>query len=215
MGKKIRRIKTVKGIRNYILGPLTTKLRRDVRDGRILNESDLGNCFVHHLKNGIDEKIFLISTNKTLSGITINGKSSKGKFLMPDIIVRDKDDEHKLRLVIELKADKRATSAYPGRAAESKINDDLKKLNKFTKNSFLKKQIKCLIFVYLYRDTEWSENKIKNKISKKLHHRRIKIIVINRYWNAKKGKLYSQPTMDRIDEEFLASHKIVVGGDKK
>ncbi len=130
---------------------------------------------------------------------------------MPDIIVRDKDDEHKLRLVIELKADKRATSAYPGRAAESKINDDLKKLNKFTKNSFLKKQIKCGIFVYLYRDTEWSENKIKKKISKKLHHGRLKIIVINRYWNAKKGKLYSQPTMDRIDEEFLASHKIVVG----
>ena len=61
---------------------------------------------------------------------------------MPDIIIRDKDDEHKLRLVIELKADKRATSAYPGRVAESKINDDLKKLNKFTKNSFLKKQIK-------------------------------------------------------------------------
>mgnify|MGYP001332068636 CR=1 FL=1 len=28
--------------------PLTTKLRRDVRDGRILNESDFENCFVQN-----------------------------------------------------------------------------------------------------------------------------------------------------------------------
>ena len=165
-------------LRKRYLIPTAEAPVANMHRGEILNESDFENCFVHHLKNRIDEKIFQISTNKTLSGITINGKSSKGKFLMPDIIVRDNDDEHKLRLVIELKADKRATSAYPGRVAESKINDDLKKLNKFTKNSFLKKQIKYGFFVYLYRDTEWSENKIKKKISKKLHHGRLKIIVI-------------------------------------
>ena len=44
---------------------------------------------------------------------------------MPDIIIRDRHEKDKIRLVIELKADKRAVTAYPERVVDHKTQREL------------------------------------------------------------------------------------------
>ena len=147
--------------------------------------------------------------------MTKSGRSRKGRFVMPDIIIRDRHEKDKIRLVIELKADKRAVTAYPERVVESKFNDDFDKLNQFMKDRDLQKELEYGFFIYLYRDPKWTEKKIESRISKKFHYNKLEPIAINRWWNAKKNDFYSESKRKEMKKEFDSLHTIKIGDNHK
>jgi len=207
---------SIKNIAKFIRSDkLKNWLRRDAVNFKILNERDLEHRIYHYLSNRINEKKFLIFTNKTFSGMTKSGRSRKGRFVMPDIIIRDRHEKDKIRLVIELKADKRAVTAYPERVVESKFNDDFDKLNQFMKDRDLQKELEYGFFIYLYRDPKWTEKKIESRISKKFHYNKLEPIAINRWWNAKKNDFYSESKRKEMKKNFDSLHTIRVGDNHK
>ena len=96
------RITTAKSIDTFIHGVLVKKLRDDAVKFRMITERDLEARVVHHLSNNIDDKKFLISGNKTFKHLGINGYTKKGNFLMPDIIIRDRFDNDRIIIIIEI-----------------------------------------------------------------------------------------------------------------
>ena len=150
----------------------------------------------------IDPK-FDVHGNKTLRGMS-NGtaKKSKERFTMPDQMIRD--FLGKIGIISELKADRaEENSAFLHRKNDIKeFKKDFTKMNKYFTNPKLKKYLRYVFFIYICRDTDLTEDEIKNEISKHIHHKRIIPIVINRYWDAKNDRFYSQRKMDQISAEF-------------
>ena len=198
------KFRTGAAIVRFILGPLETKLREDAKKLRMITERDLEDRIVHHLSNRIDEEKFVITGNKTFRHLRIEGKSKKKKkFLMPDIIVRDKDENNRILIVIEIKHQIDSASAFLSRTADEKeVEYDCKKLNRYLKDSYLKPQIIHGFFIYLYNDRGYTESKIKKWLEEKFDNDKLDAIIINRYWNHKENKWYKKPEIAKIKKEF-------------
>ena len=204
------RITTAKSIDTFIHGVLVKKLRDDAVKFRMITERDLEARVVHHLSNNIDDKKFLISGNKTFKHLGINGYTKKGNFLMPDIIIRDRFDNDRIIIIIEIKEQRDSPYCFIEQSSmKSLIEDDCKKLKTYLKDRFLKNQIQYGYFIYLYRDIV-SESKIKNWIEKRLRFKsKLSAIAINQYYNKKK-KLHLKDRREKIEEEFQKLYDIDV-----
>ena len=207
--KKITRFN---GIAKFIRGPLIPLLRDNAATLAISLERDLELWVFYHLLNVIDPKLFHVHGNKTVSGIS-NGtvKKSKVRFTMPDQVIRD--FLGKIGIIFEMKADKaKQNGAYLHRKnSRNEFKQDFLKMNKYFTNPKLKKHLRYGFFIYICRDTDLTEDEIKNEISKHIHHKRIIPIVINRYWDAKNDRFYSQRKMDQISAAFKKYDYIYVG----
>jgi len=217
------KISTIAGISNFIQGPLISMLRADAKNFRIILERDLEYRIYYHITTAIDEKKFLIIGNKTISGIRTSAKtrgtnSDSGRFVMPDIMIRDYDKPNDIRILMELKSDKAATlSVYLNRKNDKEAFDaDFANLRKYWINHKLNKQLKHEFFIYLYRDLEVPEDELEEIIARKLRkgkksrYKQLIPIVINRY-QKNKEKFYAQSTRDKIDDEFKRLDDIQVG----
>ena len=211
-----KKITSFNGIAKFIQGPLITLLRDNAASFEILLERDLEYWIFHHLLNVIDPKLFHIHGNKTLSGMS-NGtvKKSKVRFTMPDQMIRDLLG--RIGIIFEMKSDKaNQNGAYLHRkSSQNEFKKDFTKKNKYFENPKLKKNLRYGFFIYICRDPDLTEDKIKNEISKHIHHKQIIPIVINRYWDAKNDRFYIQRKMDQIDAEFRKYDYIYVGSKKK
>ena len=207
--KKITRFN---GIAKFIQGSLIPLLRDNAATFEILLERDLEYWIFHHLLNVIDPKLFHIHGNKTLSGMS-NGTIAKSKvrFTMPDQMIRDLLG--RIGIIFEMKSDKaNQNGAYLHRkSSQNEFMKDFTKMNKYFENQKLMKNLRHGFFIYIYRDPDLTESEIKKEISKHIHHKRIIPIVINRYWDAKNDRFYSQRKMDQISAEFREYDYIYVG----
>ena len=221
------KISTIAGISNFIQGPLIPMLRADAKNFRIILERDLEYRIYYHITTAIDEKKFLIIGNKTISGIrtsakkTRGTKSDSGRFVMPDIMIRDYDEPNDIRIIMELKSDKAddTPNVYLNTARRRKsFKADFENLRKYWRNHKLMKHLKHEFFIYLYRDREKKEEKIEEKIAKELRKdiqrcpKQLIPIAINRYQNDE-GELYDEETMDEIDSEFKRIDDIQAGSN--
>ena len=204
----IKTLSTTRQIVTFIETSLVDLLREDLVSGRIANERDSEHRIYHHLTNVLDPK-FIINANVTISGITTRRKSAAGSFLMPDLTIIDQDQKQRMRLLFELKLDTHS-SAFPEHNHVN-IEADFRKLRKFVKNPILGKQLEYGFFVYLYKCTKWSERQISNLISKKLAHKKLKVIAINRY--QKKNGWYSELDQYEIDAKLKPLSRFIVGGN--
>ena len=164
--------------------------------------------------------------NKTISGIrtsakTRGTKSDSGRFVMPDIMIRDYDKPNDIRIIMELKLNKATStpSAYHNRTADREsFEADFDNLRNYWKNPKLRKQLKHEFFIYLYRDRGKLEEEIEEKIAKKLRKdiqrcpKQLIPIAINRY-QKENGELYDEEKMDEIDSEFKRINDISAGRD--
>lgn len=204
-------LNTIKSIQKFIDNKLADKLRSDAAELHILNERDMEHRIYHHLANKIDEKNFHIFTNKTFSGLKIK---RTGWGTMPDLIIRNRKNNNAIELVMELKTDKKAKSAFVERVIKEKIFLDCKKLKKTLDNKKL--QIEYGVFVYMYRDLDekHSEDKIKKILKKQLDdNKRLTAICINKYQTAKGGFL-PEEEIEEFDNEFDNVYNIKVGKKK-
>ena len=219
------KISTIAGISNFIQGPLIPKLRADAKNFRIILERDLEYRIYHHITTKIDEKKFLIMGNKTISGIrtsakkTRGTKSDSGRFVMPDIMIRDYDKPNDIRIIMELKLNKATStpSAYHNRTADTEsFEADFDNLRNYWKDPKLSKQLKHEFFIYLYRDRGELEEEIQEKIAKKLRKdirrcpKQLIPIAINRY-QKENGERYDEEKMDEINSEFKRINDIQAG----
>ncbi len=204
----IKTLSTTRQIVTFIETSLVDLLREDLVSGRIANERDSEHRIYHHLTNVLDPK-FIINANVTISGITTRRKSAAGSFLMPDLTIIDQDQKQRMRLLFELKLDTHS-SAFPEHNHVN-IEADFRKLRKFVKNPILGKQLEYGFFVYLYKCTKWSERSISDLILKKLNHRKLKVIAINRY--QKKSGWYSVIEQTQMDSSLKALSTFIVGGN--
>ena len=207
---------SIESIKKYINSKLSRKLREDALNLNILNERDLEHRIYHHLANEIDEKRFLIYTNKTIGGIKMKKKKSSWG-IMPDLIIRDRKQNDDIVLVMELKATKIETkTAFLGYSAEKGINKDCKKFRKMLKNRKLGNQIKFGFFIYLYRDAETGnkEEKIRKILKNKLCDKRLHPVCINKY-QKNNGEILSQSKISEFEKEFEDLYSIRVGGKKQ
>ena len=202
-------LSTPKQIAGFVGTQLVDILRNDWVSGGIWNERDLEYQHIKNIDRNIDNEKFGIHGNVTISGITIKKKSATGSFLMPDLVIVDKDQKHEIRLLFELKLDTHS-SAFPEHNHDN-IEADLRKLKKFVKNPILGKQLEYVFFIYLYKCTKWSERQISNLISKKLAHKKLKVIAINRY--QKKNGWYSELDQYEIDAKLKPLSRFIVGGN--
>ena len=207
-----KKITSFNGIAKFIQGPLITLLRDNAASFEILLERDLEYWIFHHLLNVIDPKLFHIHGNKTLSGMS-NGTIAKSKvrFTMPDQMIRDLLG--RIGIIFEMKSDKaNQNGAYLHRkSSQNEFMKDFTKMNKYFENQKLMKNLRHGFFIYIYRDPDLTESEIKKEISKHIHHKRIIPIVINRYWDAKNDRFYSQRKMDQISAAFKKYDYIYVG----
>ena len=216
------KISTIASISNFIQGPLISKLRVDAKNFRIILERDLEYRIYYHITTAINNRNFLIMGNKTISGIRTSAKtrgtnSDSGRFVMPDIMIRDYDKPNDIRILMELKSDKAATlSVYLNRKNDKEAFDaDFANLRKYWINHKLSKQLKHEFFIYIYRDL-FHEDDLEEIIAKKLRkgkksrYKQLIPIVINRYQKDKE-KFYAQSTRDKIDDEFKRLDDIQVG----
>ena len=211
-----KKITSFNGIAEFIQGPLIPLLRYNAAACEILMERDLQGWILTHLSTVIDRKLFLVNNDKTLSGL-YNGSSTKSKkepFTMPDQVIRD--GLSRIGIIIEMKSDRPwENGAYLRRKnSRDEFNKDFTKAKIYLENPKLKKHLRYVFFIYICRDPYLSEIEIKNEILKRIHHKyhkRIIPIVINRYWDAKNDRLYSQRKMDQISAKFKDLDKIYVG----
>ena len=204
-------LNTIKSIQNFIDNKLANKLRSDAAELHILNERDMEHRIYHHLANKIDGKRFHIFTNKTFSGLKMK---RAGWGIMPDIIIRNRENDNNIELVMELKTQKRAKTAFVGLALQEKIFQDCTKLKKMLDKKEL--QIKHGVFVYMYRDVKkkHSEDKIKKILTKKFNgNKRLTAICINKYQTAK-GDFISEEQTKNFDDSFKNLYEIKVGKKK-
>jgi hypothetical protein len=210
-------IKSAKAIDKYIQGTLIKKLRNDASKFKMLTERDLEGRIIHYLSNVINEEKFLISANKTIRNLTIGGRSEIGRFLMPDIMIRDKEDDNRIIILIEIKHQIDKTSCFLERGSDEKeIDADCKKLNRFFIDPYLKKQIEYGYFIYLYRDNV-KESKIRTRIKKKFRSNlksKLNVIAINHHYDIKNKKLYLQDRRYAINKEFRKLYDIDVKNKK-
>ena len=204
-------LNTITSIQKFIDNELANKLKSDAAELHILNERDMEHRIYHHLANKIDEKNFRIFSNKTFSGLKIK---RAGWGTMPDLIIRNRKNDNAIELVMELKTDKKAKSAFVERVIKEKIFQDCKKLKKMLDNEKL--QIEYGVFVYMYRDVDkkHSEDKIKKILKEKLDdNKRLTAICINKYQTAKGGFL-SEEEIAEFDNNFDNVYNIKVGKKK-
>ena len=187
---------------------LSNLLRDDWLDGRISTEMDMQCRINHHLTLRMPGR-FIIQNNTTFSGITISKKPYQGAFLMPDLVIRDNDTNESIRICGELKLDNHS-SAFPEHQHKS-IDEDFRKLKKFATNNVLSKQLDCVIFVYLYKCSKWSERRITVKIEEKLDHPKAKVIAVNRYQD-KNGKYVDDLERRDTDRMLRNRNRFKVGG---
>ena len=164
--------------------------------------------------------------NKTISGIRTSAKtrgtnSDSGRFVMPDIMIRDYDKPNDIRIIMELKLNKATStpSAYHNRTADREsFEADFDNLRNYWNNHKLKKHLKHEFFIYLYRDDDMPEKEVEKEITKKLRkgkksrYKQLIPIAINRY-QEKRSKFYDQPTRDKIDDEFKRIDDIQAGSN--
>ena len=206
-------LKSAKAIDKYIQRTLIKKLRKDVSKFKMLTERDLEGKIIHYLSNEIDENKFLMSANKSIRNLTIYGRSENGRFLMPDIMIRDKKNNNRMIILIEIKHQIDKTSCFLERDSDKKeIDMDCRKLNRFFIDPSLKKYLEHGYFIYLYRDNV-VESKIRTYIKKKFRNNlldKLNVIAINHHYDTKNKKLYLQDRRDSIDEDFLKLYDIDV-----
>tara|TARA_B100001559_G_scaffold231856_1_gene195289 strand:+ start:97 stop:732 length:636 start_codon:yes stop_codon:yes gene_type:complete len=206
-------LKSAKAIDKYIQRTLIKKLRKDVSKFKMLTERDLEGKIIHYLSNEIDENKFLMSANKSIRNLTIYGRSENGRFLMPDIMIRDKENNNRIIILIEIKHQIDKTSCFLERDSDKKeIDMDCRKLNRFFIDPSLKKYLEHGYFIYLYRDNV-VESKIRTYIKKKFRNNlldKLNVIAINHHYDTKNKKLYLQDRRDSIDEDFLKLYDIDV-----
>ena len=206
-------LKSAKAIDKYIQRTLIKKLRKDVSKFKMLTERDLEGKIIHYLSNEIDENKFLMSANKSIRNLTIDGRSETGRFLMPDIMIRDKKNNNRMIILIEIKHQIDKTSCFLERDSDKKeIDMDCRKLNRFFIDPSLKKYLEHGYFIYLYRDNV-VESKIRTYIKKKFRNNlldKLNVIAINHHYDTKNKKLYLQDRRDSIDEDFLKLYDIDV-----
>ena len=202
-------LSTPKQIAGFVGTQLVDILRDDFVSGAILNERGLEYQIITNLDRNVDKKKFGRHGNVTISGITTKKKSATGSFLMPDIIITAKDQSNEIKLLFELKLDMHS-SAFPEHNHDN-IEADIRKCKKFVKNPIMGKQLEYVFFIYLYKCTKWSERQISNLISKKLAHKKLKVIAINRY--QKKNGWYSELDQYEIDAKLKPLSRFIVGGN--
>jgi len=207
LGGKMTKLSTTRQIVIFIETQLVDLLRSDWIAGRIANERDCEHRIYHHLTNVLDPK-FIINANVTISGITTRRKSAAGSFLMPDLTIIDKEQMQRMKLLFELKLDPHS-SAFP--ETTFNVKSDFRKLRQFVKNPILGEQLEYAFFVYLYKCTKWSERKISALILKKLDHRKLKAIAINRY--QKKNGWYNVSEQIKMDSSLKALSTFRVGSN--
>ena len=190
------------------LPQLPNLLREEWLDGRISTEMDMSHCIYYHLRRRMPDR-FTILSNVTLSGITISKQSASGSFLMPDLIIIDNDRNESIRILFELKLDNHS-SAFPEHI-HAPIDADFRKLKKFATNDVLSKQLDCVIFVYLYKCSKWSEREITAKIMEKLDDPKLKAITVNRYQD-KNGKYVDDLERRDTDRMLRNRNRFKVGG---
>jgi len=199
-------ITTTEHIVRFCEARMVDLLRIDWVSGKIANERDCEHRIYHHLTNVLDRK-YIINSNVTISGITTRRKSATGSFLMPDLTIIDQDQRQRMRLLFELKLDPHS-SAFP--ETTFNVKSDFKKLKKYITNPILGGQLEYCFFVYLYKCPKWSECSISDLILKKLNHRKLKVIAINRY--QKKIGWYSELEQLEMDSRLKALSTFRVGG---
>ena len=200
-------LSTTDQIVKFCEGKKVDLLRDDWISGRIANERDCEHRIYHHLTNVLDQK-FIINANVTISGITTRRKSAIGSFLMPDLTIIDQDQRQRMRLLFELKLDPHS-SAFP--ETTFNVKSDFKKLKKYVSNPHGSlRGLEYCFFVYLYKCPKWSERTISDLILKKLNHRKLKVIAINRY--QKKNGWYSELEQLEMDSDLKALSTFRVGG---
>ena len=199
-------ITTTEHIVRFCEARLVDLLRIDWVSGKIANERDCEHRIYHHLTNVLDRK-YIINSNVTISGITTRRKSATGSFLMPDLTIIDQDQRQRMRLLFELKLDPHS-SAFP--ETTFNVKSDFKKLKKYVTNPILGGQLEYCFFVYLYKCPKWSECSISVLILKKLNHRKLKVITINRY--QKKIGWYSELEQLEMDSRLKTLSTFRVGG---
>ena len=206
-------LKSAKAIDKYIQRTLIKKLRKDVSKFKMLTERDLEGKIIHYLSNEIDENKFLMSANKSIRNLTIYGRSENGRFLMPDIMIRDKENNNRIIILIEIKHQIDKTSCFLERDSDKKeIDMDCRKLNRFFIDPSLKKYLEHGYFIYLYRDNV-VESKIRTYIKKKFRNNlldKLNVIAINHHYDTKNKKLYLQDRRDSIDKDFRKLYDIDV-----
>lgn len=205
---------TIEEIKKFVNGPLSNKLRDDAKNFHILNERDLEHRIYHHLASNIDQKRFLIFTNKTFSGIKAN-KNPFGWGTMPDLIIRDRKCNNDISLVMELKAQKNAKTSFVGKALQKAIFKDCKKLKKYLDNKKLKNQIKYCFMVYMYRDKrpKHSEKEITKILKEQLPDKRLFALCVNKYQN-RNGTFLSEKKIKTFSNNFDNLYQIKVGPKK-
>ena len=200
-------ITTTEHIVRFCEARMVDLLRIDWVSGKIANERDCEHRIYHHLTNVLDRK-YIINSNVTISGITTRRKSAAGSFLMPDLTIIDKEQMQRMKLLFELKLDPHS-SAFP--ETTFNVKSDFRKLRQFVKNPILGEQLEYAFFVYLYKCTKWSEHKISDLILKKLDHRKLKAIAINRY--QKKNGWYNVSEQIKMDSSLKALSTFRVGSN--